>query len=95
MQVRITRFKMRPDSVVDAGGRMNELKAEILAQPGMRQCLIVMNPDGAGHVIAQIDDEGGSPEAVDRVRAIWHKFHDFLEGAPDPEIYEVIADWRR
>jgi hypothetical protein len=95
MQVRITRFKLRPDSVGDAGGRMKELKTEILGQPGMRQCLIVMNPDGAGHVIAQIDEDGSSPEAVDRVRAIWHKFHDFLESVPDPEIYEVLADWRR
>jgi len=95
MQVRITRFKMRSDSVGDAGGRMQALKDEILGQPGMRQCLIVMNPDGAGHVIAQIDEDGSSPEAVDRVRLLWHKFHDYLESVPDPEIYEVLADWRR
>lgn len=95
MQVRITRFKMRPESVGDARGRMQRLEAEILAQPGMRRCLIVMNPDGAGHVIAQIDEQGSSPEAVDGVRAIWHKFHDYLESVPDPEIYEVVADWRR
>lgn len=95
MQVRITRFKMRPESAGDARGRMKRLKDEILGQPGMRHCLIVMNSDGAGHVIAQIDDAGGSPEAVDRVRAIWHKFHDYLETVPDPEIYEVIADWQR
>jgi len=95
MQVRITRFKMRPESVGDAGGRMRELRDEILGQPGMLRCLIVMNPDGAGHVIAQIDEAGSSPEGVDGVRAIWRKFHDYLETVPDPEIYEVVADWRR
>lgn len=95
MQVRITRFKMRPDSVGEAGGRLKQMKDEILGQPGMRHCLIVMNPDGAGHVIAQIDDDGSSPEAVDRVRAIWHKLHDYLESVPDPEIYDVLADWPR
>ena len=94
MQVRITRFKMRPESVGDARGLMESLRGEILGQPGMRQCLIVMNPDGAGHVIAQIGADGGSPEAVDRVRAIWHRFHDYLETVPDPEIYDVLADWR-
>lgn len=94
MQVRITRFKMRPESAGDAGGRMRDLRAEILAQPGMRHCLIVMNDDGAGHVIAQIDEDGSSPEAVDRVRALWHKFHDYLETVPDPEIYDVLADWQ-
>jgi hypothetical protein len=93
MQVRMTRFKMKPDNAGEARGLMKQLKDEILGQPGMRHCLIVMNPDGAGHVIAQIDEAGGSPEAVDRVRAIWHKFHDHLETVPDPEIFEVVADW--
>ena len=46
------------------------------------------------YAVALIDEAGGSPEAVDRVRALWHKFHDHLETMPDPEIYEVIADWR-
>lgn len=93
MQVRITRFKMRQDAVTDAAALMTTLRGEIMGQPGIRHCTIVMNPDGAGHVIARIDTEGGSPEAVDRVRTIWHRFHDFLETVPDPEIYEVVADW--
>ncbi len=95
MQTRITRFKMRPDSVGAARALMEQLKDDILGQPGVRQMLIVMNDDGAGYVIGQIDAAGASPEAVDRVRAIWRKFHDHLERAPDPELFEVIADWRK
>lgn len=94
MQARITRFKMRADSVGPARALMDELRADILGQPGVRHMLIVMNEDGAGYVIGQIDESGASPEAVDRVRAIWRRFQDLLDATPDPEIYEVIADWR-
>ena len=93
MQSRITRFKMKPDSTDEARALLEGLKSEIMAQPGMRHCLIVMNEDGAGYVIAAIDREGSSPDGVDRVRVLWHKFHDHLEAVPSPEIFEVIADW--
>jgi len=93
MQSRITRFKMKPDSTDEARALMEDLRAEIMAQPGMRHCLIVMNDDGAGYVISAIEAAGSSPEGVDRVRALWHKFADHLEAVPVPEIFEVIADW--
>jgi hypothetical protein len=93
MQSRITRFKMKPDSTEEARALMEALQGEIMGQPGMRHCLIVMNDDGAGYVIAAIDQAGSSPEGVDRVRALWHKFADFLEAVPAPEIFEVVADW--
>jgi hypothetical protein len=93
MQARITRFKMRPEAAAEAEALMHRLKPEIVGQPGVRHCMIVMNPDGRGHVIAMIDEDGGSPEAVDRLRALWHRFADHLESIPDPEIFEVVADW--
>ena len=93
MQARITRFKMRPESAGEARALMESLKGEIMGQPGVRHCMIVMNPDGAGHVVAMIDEAGSSPEAVDRLRALWHRFHDHVEEAPSPEIYEMVADW--
>lgn len=92
-QVRITKFKMRAEAAAAARELMHDLKGEILGLPGVRRMVIVMNPDGTGHVIALIDEDGTSPEAIDRVRAVWRKFHDHLETMPDPEIYEVIADW--
>ena len=93
MQARITRFKMRPDAVEAAESLMQELRGEIMGQPGVGKCMIVMNGDGSGHVVTLIDDRGGSPESVDRVRVIWHKFHDHLEAVPEPEIFTVVADW--
>lgn len=93
MQARITTFKMRPDAAGEARALMERLKDEIMGQPGVRHCLIVMNADGSGHVVAMIDDDGTSPDAVDRLRSLWHKFQDHLESMPSPEIYEVVADW--
>ena len=92
-QVRITRFKMRPDAADAAKGLMHELRGEIMGQPGVARCIVVMNDDGSGHVVALIDEQGSSPEAVDRVRLLWRRFHDHLEAVPDPEIFEVLADW--
>lgn len=93
MHARITRFKMKPDSVAAARALMEEIRGEITAQPGVERVVIVMNPDGAGHVVALIGPAGSSPEAVDGVRRLWHRFHDHLEAVPDPEIYDVVADW--
>lgn len=94
MQARITRFKMKPEGVAEARTLMEGLRSEIMAQPGIRACLVAMNDDGSGHVVAMIGAQGGSPEAVDRVRMIWHRFHDLLESAPEPEIFDILADWR-
>ena len=63
MQARITRFKMRPDATEAARDLLNRLKGEIMAQPGIARCIAVMNPDGAGYVIAEIDDEGSCARA--------------------------------
>ena len=52
-----------------------------------------MNDDGSGYVVTLIDERGTLPESVDRVRTLWHKFHDHLESVPEPEIFTVIADW--
>lgn len=93
MQARITRFKMREDSFDAARELLHQLQGEIMGQPGVGRCIIVMNPDGSGHVVALIDERGSSAEAVDGVRILWHRFHDYLEAVPDPEIFEVIADW--
>lgn len=93
MQTRITRFKMRPEAADPARALVDRLKDEIMAQPGMQRCIIVMNPDGSGYVIALIDERGTSPESIDHVRGLWHKFHGHLEAMPEPEIFDVVADW--
>jgi hypothetical protein len=92
-QVRITRFRMRPDAIEAARALVGEIEAEIMAQPGLRRCIVAMNEDGRGYVMALTDERGGLPESVDQVRMLWHRFHDHLDAVPEPEIYDVVADW--
>jgi hypothetical protein len=93
MQARITRYKMKPDATDAFRQLLHRLKDDIMALPGMQQCVTVMHADGSGYVISLTDARGSSPESVDRVRAIWHKFQDHIEAIPTPEIFEVVADW--
>ena len=93
MQARITRYKMKPDATEAFRETLAGLKDDIMALPGMQQCVTVMHADGSGYVIALTDARGSSPESVDRVRAIWHKFQDHIEAIPEPEIFEVVANW--
>ena len=95
MQARITRYKMKPDATDAFRETLMRLKGDIMALPGMHQCVTVMHADGSGYVISLIDERGLSPESVDRVRAIWHKFQDDIEAIPSPEIFEVVADWSK
>jgi len=92
-QVRITRFRMRPDAIEAARALVGQIEAEIMAQPGLLRCIVVMNEDGRGYVMALTDARGGLPESVDRVRMLWHKCHDHLDEVPEPEISDVVADW--
>ena len=95
MLARITRFKMKPDSAAAARALIESLRAEIMALPGMHGCINVMNEDGSGYVISLIDADGTSPESIDRVRAIWHRFRDHVETMPAPEIFDVVSEWRQ
>jgi hypothetical protein len=93
MPARITRYKMKPDATEGFRDVLHGLKEDIMALPGMQQCVTVMHADGSGYVIAIVDDRGNSPESVDRVRAIWHRFHDHIDAIPSPEIFEVLENW--
>jgi hypothetical protein len=93
MHARITRYKMKPDATEAFRDALNGLKADIMALPGMQQCVTVMHADGSGYVISLVDERGLSAESVDRVRAIWHKFQDHIEAIPSPEIFDVVANW--
>lgn len=93
MFARITPYKMKPGPREAATAKLNELKDQILALPGMQHFLNVMNDDGSGYVISTVTDKATSDGNAEKVKAIWGNFAEFLEEVPTPEGYDVIADW--
>jgi hypothetical protein len=76
-----------------AVARMNELKDAIMAMPGMLHFINVMNHDGTGYVVALIESKEISDANQGRTMEMWGRFSDLLEATPDPQGYDVMANW--
>ncbi|GGH36066.1 hypothetical protein SAMN05444007_108211 [Cribrihabitans marinus] len=95
MFARITQFKMKPGTRDAATARMEELKGQIMAMPGMHSFLNVMNEDGSGYVVSVVDSEATSDANAPKVAELWGQFAEFLEGPPTPGGFDVIANWSK
>ena len=95
MYARITPFKMKPGSKDDAVKIMNRVKADIMALPGIKHFINVMDDNGAGYVVSLTDLAETPPDAQEKINAIWANFSDHLEAKPTPATYGVLADWKK
>lgn len=93
MFARITKYKMKPGSRDEATALMEKLKPQIMALPGIKQFINVMNDDGTGYVVSLVESKAKSDANAEKVREIWANFGPFLEAMPNPEGYDVIANW--
>ena len=93
MFARVTKYKMKPGSRDAATALMHEIKSDIMAMPGMHHFVNVMNDDGSGYVISVVESEATSDANAEKVKALWGRFAEHLEGMPTPEGYDVIANW--
>lgn len=93
MFARVTRYKMKPGSREAATELLMSLREKILGMPGMVHFVNVMNEDGSGCVISVVESEAISDANAPKVAELWGAFADHLEGPPQPEGYDVIANW--
>ena len=93
MHARVTPYKMKNGARDTAVARMNELKDAIMAMPGMLHFINVMNHDGTGYVVALVESKEISDANHDRTMEMWGRFSDLLEATPDPQGYDVMANW--
>jgi len=93
MFARVTKYKMKPGSRDAATAMMHQLKDTIMAMPGMHNFVNVMNEDGSGYVVSVVESQATSDANAPKVAELWGQFAEFLEGAPSPEGYDVIANW--
>ena len=92
MYARITRYRMKPESVDAATALLETLKPQIMSLPGMKNFINVMNADGAGYVVSVVESEAVSTANQDKVQALWAQFADYLAEAPVPEGYNVLMN---
>lgn len=90
---RVTPYQLKPGAHDAAITTMNEMKTEILALPGLKQFINVLNEDGSGFVISVVQDQATSDANMERVKALWGKMGPHLAEMPVPKGGEVVADW--
>jgi len=93
MFARITKYKMKPDSIAAATALIEQMKPQVLAMPGVVRFINVVDETGSGYVVSLVESKEISDANSEAVKAMWGHFIDFLEEAPVPKGFDVIADW--
>ena len=92
MFARISRYRMKQESVESATALLNDLKPQIMSLPGILNFINVMNKDGSGYVISVVESEEISNANQDKVQAIWAQFADYLAEPPVIEGFDVLMN---
>lgn len=90
MFARVSKYRMKKESVEAARALLDQLKPQIMALPGMKSFTNVMNDDGNGYVVAVVESEEISIANQDKVAALWAKFADHLAEPPTTEGFKVL-----
>ncbi|MFY0691486.1 MAG: hypothetical protein JXR14_06120 [Paracoccaceae bacterium] len=93
MYARVTPYKMKPGTKEVATALLEEMKPNIMGLPGLVNFVNVMNDDGSGYVISVVESKEISDANQDKVMAIWSRFAEHLEAMPQPEGFDLIANW--
>lgn len=90
---RVTPYQLKPGARDAAIATMNEMKADIMALPGLKQFINVIGEDGKGYVISVVESKEASDGNMERVKALWGRMGPHLAAMPVPEGGDVVADW--
>ncbi|MCG6901211.1 MAG: hypothetical protein LJE68_00880 [Rhodobacter sp.] len=94
MFARITKYKMKPGTRDDAVKVLEGLKSQILGLPGTLQFINAANEDGLGYVVSVNQSREQSEQNAEAVTKIWANFADFMEAMPQPEGFDIVANWK-
>jgi len=95
MFARVTKYRMKPESMDDATSLVEQLKPQIMSMPGLHQFINVADENGNGYVISLVESRETSDANQGQVQAIWSKFADYLAEAPTAaEGFDVIVNER-
>ena len=93
MYARVSRYRMKPESFAEAQRRVEEMRPQIAAIPGLRAWRNVgRESDATGVVFAIYDDQATAEAAQSVANEIWAEFADHLAGPPETEGYDWVID---
>ena len=92
MFARVTKYRMKPGSIDDATALLHELKPDIMAMPGMKNFINVIDDDGNGYIVSVVESEEASNANQEQVQALWAKFGDYLAEPPSPAGFRVLMN---
>ena len=93
MYVQLSHYQIKPGHRSACIELMNRLKPQIMALPGLKQFLNVINDDDSGYVLAVMASQEQAQKNEGRVRELWTAFAAHLTQLPAVEGHEILADW--
>ena len=91
MFARISKYKMKPESVADAEAKLQKLMPTIMGMDGMVTFTNVIDADGNGIVVSVVESEEKSNANQEQVAEIWAEFSNYLTEPPVVGGYRVLA----
>ncbi|NNE22948.1 MAG: hypothetical protein HKN11_10090 [Rhizobiales bacterium] len=92
MFARVTNYRMKPGSIDTAMAMLDDLKPQIMALPGLKQFINMMNDDGTGCVVSVVESEEQSNANQAAVQALWAQFADHLAEPPTMTGFNIIMN---
>ena len=92
MFARITKYRMRAESIDAATELLEELKPQILAMPGLKHFINVIDDDGNGYVVSVVENKALSDANQPKVQELWARFADYLLEPPSPAGFRVLMN---
>ena len=91
MYARITTYQCDPARLDDLTAKLDEIKAEVKAIPGVVDVYSAWRADGNGVTGAIYESQAAAEAATPQVKAIWANLADLLIGGPNAEAYENVV----
>ncbi|MSU88570.1 hypothetical protein GE300_02920 [Rhodobacteraceae bacterium 2CG4] len=93
MYARITRYQIKSGHIDAAKAQAEAMKADIMALPGIKRFVNAIRDDGSGYIVTLVSSQAEAEASLPRVREIWGKMAEHLDGMPTPEGFDVVAQW--
>ncbi len=90
MYARITTYKVKLGTYDEISEKIEEMKPEILAIPGIKHWISTGNDDGSCAIIAIYESKEAAEAATSKAMELFGRFAEYYESPPQPWGYDVL-----